>query len=165
MPRWLVTCQPRQSSHSQGALNSAVECHLHTVEVAGSNPAAPTINSLKINHFETRLILARRSGVLQGPDFPSRFQAIRTRWHDEFYCRASGQSVRLLDAPIAPGASYGLNSNQFTLATLPVPLKTTYKSCTSEAPETVAVTVCHVSQLPVTGSVAVAANGPVRLSR
>ncbi len=24
------------------ALNSAVECHLHTVEVAGSNPAAPT---------------------------------------------------------------------------------------------------------------------------
>ena len=25
-----------------GALNSAVECHLHTVEVAGSNPAAPT---------------------------------------------------------------------------------------------------------------------------
>ena len=29
-----------------GALNSAVECHLHTVEVAGSNPAAPTINCL-----------------------------------------------------------------------------------------------------------------------
>src|SRR5579872_1530203 len=27
-----------------GALNSAVECHLHTVEVAGSNPAAPTID-------------------------------------------------------------------------------------------------------------------------
>src|ERR1035438_4963486 len=26
------------------ALNSAVECHLHTVEVAGSNPAAPTRN-------------------------------------------------------------------------------------------------------------------------
>ena len=29
-----------------GALNSAVECHLHTVEVAGSNPAAPTIDSI-----------------------------------------------------------------------------------------------------------------------
>src|SRR5258708_2691247 len=29
------------------ALNSAVECHLHTVEVAGSNPAAPTINHSK----------------------------------------------------------------------------------------------------------------------
>jgi hypothetical protein len=29
---------------SRRALNSAVECHLHTVEVAGSNPAAPTIN-------------------------------------------------------------------------------------------------------------------------
>ena len=27
------------------ALNSAVECHLHTVEVTGSNPVAPTISS------------------------------------------------------------------------------------------------------------------------
>ena len=27
------------------ALNSAVECHLHTVEVIGSNPIAPTIRS------------------------------------------------------------------------------------------------------------------------
>ena len=39
------------SSPSQSlfwALNSAVECHLHTVEVAGSNPAAPTkINNLR----------------------------------------------------------------------------------------------------------------------
>jgi hypothetical protein len=31
----------------RGALNSAVECHLHTVEVAGSNPAAPTITNLQ----------------------------------------------------------------------------------------------------------------------
>ena len=29
------------------ALNSAVECHLHTVEVTGSNPVAPTITSRK----------------------------------------------------------------------------------------------------------------------
>jgi hypothetical protein len=28
---------------AQWALNSAVECHLHTVEVIGSNPIAPTI--------------------------------------------------------------------------------------------------------------------------
>ena len=28
---------------NQWALNSAVECHLHTVEVTGSNPVAPTI--------------------------------------------------------------------------------------------------------------------------
>src|SRR3984885_14540913 len=28
-----------------GAHNSAVECHLHTVEVVGSNPAVPTIKS------------------------------------------------------------------------------------------------------------------------
>ncbi len=27
------------------ALNSAVECHPHTVEVVGSNPTAPTISS------------------------------------------------------------------------------------------------------------------------
>ena len=33
------------------ALNSAVECHLHTVEVAGSNPAAPTIESTTCRHF------------------------------------------------------------------------------------------------------------------
>jgi hypothetical protein len=32
-------------SYPCGALNSAVECHLHTVEVVGSNPAAPTIKS------------------------------------------------------------------------------------------------------------------------
>jgi hypothetical protein len=30
-------------SNAQRALNSAVECHLHTVEVVGSNPTAPTI--------------------------------------------------------------------------------------------------------------------------
>ena len=32
---------PSRLSHR--ALNSAVECHLHTVEVVGSNPTAPTI--------------------------------------------------------------------------------------------------------------------------
>src|SRR4249920_3318698 len=31
-----------QSYEAQWALNSAVECHLHTVEVIGSNPIAPT---------------------------------------------------------------------------------------------------------------------------
>ena len=31
------------------ALNSAVECHLHTVEVVGSNPTAPTIEINKPN--------------------------------------------------------------------------------------------------------------------
>ena len=43
MPRWPVSGQIC-SEFARGALNSAVECHLHTVEVAGSNPAAPTIN-------------------------------------------------------------------------------------------------------------------------
>ena len=32
------------SGLSHRALNSAVECHLHTVEVVGSNPTAPTIS-------------------------------------------------------------------------------------------------------------------------
>src|SRR5207302_66886 len=32
---------------TQWALNSAVECHLHTVEVIGSNPIAPTIMPLR----------------------------------------------------------------------------------------------------------------------
>ena len=36
LPRYSHGCSPTW------ALNSAVECHLHTVEVAGSNPAAPT---------------------------------------------------------------------------------------------------------------------------
>ena len=37
------------------ALNSAVECHLHTVEVIGSNPIAPTINFLKCSAFRLRM--------------------------------------------------------------------------------------------------------------
>ena len=31
-----------QGEQTKWALNSAVECHLHTVEVVGSNPTAPT---------------------------------------------------------------------------------------------------------------------------
>ena len=34
------------AADSPWALNSAVECHLHTVEVIGSNPIAPTSNQL-----------------------------------------------------------------------------------------------------------------------
>ena len=34
------------------ALNSAVECHLHTVEVIGSNPIAPTSNFLQMRGFQ-----------------------------------------------------------------------------------------------------------------
>ena len=39
----------------RGALNSAVECHLHTVEVAGSNPAAPTNKHRRMSGFQGRL--------------------------------------------------------------------------------------------------------------
>ena|GEM_PF-3305911 len=46
--RWPL-CSVRMNFHLQvleraRALNSAVECHLHTVEVIGSNPIAPTIS-------------------------------------------------------------------------------------------------------------------------
>ena len=52
-----------------GALNSAVECHLHTVEVAGSNPAAPTniINNFKKPKHKTGYVkstLFLRGGFL-----------------------------------------------------------------------------------------------------
>ena len=36
---------------SKWALNSAVECHPHTVEVIGSNPIAPTIQTLAARVF------------------------------------------------------------------------------------------------------------------
>jgi hypothetical protein len=35
--------KPMVSAAALRAHNSAVECHLHTVEVVGSNPAVPTI--------------------------------------------------------------------------------------------------------------------------
>jgi hypothetical protein len=47
-----------------GALNSAVECHLHTVEVAGSNPAAPTISKPQISKSLRSLIEPWVTGIL-----------------------------------------------------------------------------------------------------
>ena len=38
LTRWAF----RQNATPAWAHNSAVECHLHTVEVVGSNPAVPT---------------------------------------------------------------------------------------------------------------------------
>ena len=51
MPRRLGCARKVRVNYGlpRGALNSAVECHLHTVEVAGSNPAAPTISTNIIN--------------------------------------------------------------------------------------------------------------------
>jgi hypothetical protein len=37
---------------AQWALNSAVECHPHTVEVIGSNPIAPTIHIIIVRWCE-----------------------------------------------------------------------------------------------------------------
>jgi hypothetical protein len=39
------------------ALNSAVECHLHTVEVIGSNPIAPTIFSTAYEPLPDHLLI------------------------------------------------------------------------------------------------------------
>ena len=60
---------------TQWALNSAVECHLHTVEVIGSNPIAPTIPAYGLPHV---VLLA---WVHLGPISPR--------------CRAIGQTVAL----------------------------------------------------------------------
>ena len=47
--------------HKSWALNSAVECHLHTVEVIGSNPIAPTIFSMGCGFGNHSGIKARRA--------------------------------------------------------------------------------------------------------
>ena len=44
---------PARISTRVGALNSAVECHLHTVEVTGSNPVAPTIPFSRNTSFQS----------------------------------------------------------------------------------------------------------------
>ena len=41
------------AADSGRALNSAVECHLHTVEVIGSNPIAPTSNQLVLRKLRS----------------------------------------------------------------------------------------------------------------
>src|SRR5208337_3997114 len=52
------------------ALNSAVECHLHTVEVAGSNPAAPTMSINYLSHVEhpSSCTLGHMKGGASRPD-------------------------------------------------------------------------------------------------
>jgi hypothetical protein len=48
------------------ALNSAVECHLHTVEVIGSNPIAPTIVPLQRGDgFSFALLVWAESSPIQ----------------------------------------------------------------------------------------------------
>src|SRR3954454_13049256 len=49
------------------ALNSAVECHLHTVEVVGSSPTAPTIFARSPGHPSTKRYLARSQGPGKTP--------------------------------------------------------------------------------------------------
>jgi hypothetical protein len=46
---WLV-----DQACGEWAHNSAVECHLHTVEVQGSSPCAPTIKSFKHSNLANR---------------------------------------------------------------------------------------------------------------
>src|SRR5438477_13163189 len=51
----IITSLPRY----QWALNSAVECHPHTVEVIGSNPIAPTINQPTLQALRPLLVHQR----------------------------------------------------------------------------------------------------------
>src|ERR1700678_4195549 len=55
------------------ALNSAVECHPHTVEVVGSNPTAPTILQLTLRTCRASVGNGRSSG----PGWPRRTPAVR----------------------------------------------------------------------------------------
>ena len=50
---------------NQWALNSAVECHLHTVEVIGSNPIAPTI--LNYRRFSRLSVAGGSAHQISGP--------------------------------------------------------------------------------------------------
>jgi hypothetical protein len=56
---------PRFVDSECRALNSAVECHLHTVEVVGSNPTAPT-------NFSNDLRTEYRPFVTILPEFAAR---------------------------------------------------------------------------------------------
>ena len=62
---------------TQWALNSAVECHLHTVEVIGSNPIAPTIFSTSYGPLSDHLPIfnsLRTRGPSADSDSEDRFQ-------------------------------------------------------------------------------------------
>lgn len=54
--------EPTAARTSQWAHNSVVECHLHTVEVEGSNPSVPTTlrtkSSKPANGFEDFFVVA-----------------------------------------------------------------------------------------------------------
>ena len=59
-----------RSTKGARAVNSAVECHLHTVEVAGSNPAPPTIRVVHYNEATSRCYARRerfRAGMKSLP--------------------------------------------------------------------------------------------------
>jgi hypothetical protein len=57
------------TGRTQWALNSAVECHLHTVEVIGSNPIAPTRFFFVLHVVLVRLVrdLSARATMGAGP--------------------------------------------------------------------------------------------------
>ena len=59
-----LATQPRRTKlHLHCAINSAVECYLHTVEVAGSNPASRTIILVFFNFSHTRVKFSMLNSV------------------------------------------------------------------------------------------------------
>src|ERR1700756_1045354 len=61
------TCYNVELTAILWALNSAVECHLHTVEVIGSNPIAPTTFSI-VRPGDIGYRTFRRHGLHFGPE-------------------------------------------------------------------------------------------------
>ena len=72
------------------ALNSAVECHPHTVEVIGSNPIAPTIN-ISFPHCHLRVnIVSLAVGI------PARSQLAAARMLSMFRADFGSQLLALM---------------------------------------------------------------------
>jgi hypothetical protein len=81
----MLFCTKAWANSSRGqpkpfrAHNSAVECHLHTVEVVGSNPAVPTNNPFQMNNLhpgtETATLRTVRTTVRKRC-LPSAFQSV-----------------------------------------------------------------------------------------
>src|SRR5271165_860392 len=83
------------------ALNSAVECHLHTVEVIGSNPIAPTI-----------LPFLRTAQPLASADFSARSPSQRTRGNPRPSRNSGGDPMSMNETRLPQPPSYG--STEYT---------------------------------------------------
>ena len=91
MPRRLGCARKVRVNYGlpRGALNSAVECHLHTVEVAGSNPAAPTINQHKSQYIRDSPVRVDRIRFKELASQPPRLKKYMWTW-----CKGSKRDMK-----------------------------------------------------------------------